>query len=83
MQSWVPAVGSEAVADTEQGGYSFPSRSISKLKTPTDGSGLRMWQRGETTWVVSGASQEPWKGGGSAELVSSDRGICSERETIK
>lgn len=69
MGFWIQAVDSKAVADMEQAGESFPSRSIPKLKTPTDGSGLRMWQREETMWVVLGTSQEPWRGRGSAACI--------------
>lgn len=50
----------------------FPSSSIPKLKTPTDGSRLRMWQREETVWVVSDTGQEPWRGRGHADPVSGD-----------
>lgn len=53
----------------------FPSRSIPKLKTPTDGSRLRVWQRGETVWVVSDTGQEPWRGRGRADLASGDHGM--------
>lgn len=51
-------MGSRAVADTEQAGQSFASRSIPKLKTPTDGPGLRMWNKEEGMQVVSGTSRE-------------------------
>lgn len=50
----------------------FPSRSIPKLKTPTDGSRLRMWQREEPVWVVSDTGQQPWRGRGDADPVSGD-----------
>lgn len=40
------------------GWQSFPSRSILKLKSPTDGSELRMWPGKEAMQVVPGTRQE-------------------------
>lgn len=68
----------EGCDDMEQAGKSFPSRSIPKLKTPTDGSELRMWHGKEAMQVVSGTSQEAYKGKGSAELVPSDHSMWRE-----
>lgn len=74
-QSRVQEVGSRAAADAGQAGQSFPSGSIPQLKTPTDDFGMRMWLREEDTQVLSGTSQEPQGGRGSAERVSRDQGM--------